>query len=126
MPRDGDRRTMMFSTTLPEEIQVPKRYLFLMYCVINNLQALARDFLADYIFFAVGKVGSTSENITQKIVWVDELDIRSFLLDLLNASNRDSLTLIFVETKKGADSLDCFLYERDHPVTCILAREIKN
>lgn len=83
------------------------------------LQALARDFLADYIFLAVGKVGSTSENITQKIVWVDEQDKRSFLLDLLNASSRDSLTLIFVETKKGADSLDCFLYERGHPVTCI-------
>ena len=82
-------------------------------------QALARDFLADYIFLAVGKVGSTSENITQKIVWVDEQDKRSFLLDLLNASSRDSLTLIFVETKKGADSLDCFLYERGHPVTCI-------
>ena len=91
----------------------------LIYCVINNLQALAQDFLADYIFLAVGKVGSTSENITQKIVWVDEQDIRSFLLDLLNASSRDSLTLIFVETKKGADSLDCFLYEHDHPVMCI-------
>ena len=69
---------MMFSTTLPEEIQVPKRYLFLMYCVINNLQALARDFLADYVFLAVVKVGSTSENITQKIVWVDEQDKKIF------------------------------------------------
>ena len=85
-------------------------------CVNDNLQALARDFLADYIFLAVGKVGL---NITQKIVWVDEQDKRSFLLNLLNASSRDSLTLIFVETKKGADSLDCFLYERGHPVTCI-------
>ena len=80
---------------------------------------MARDFLSDCIFLAVGKVGSTSENITQKIVWVDEQDKRSFLLDLLNASSRDSLTLIFVETKKGADSLDCFLYEREYPVTCI-------
>ncbi|XP_065887301.1 putative ATP-dependent RNA helicase Pl10 [Dysidea avara] len=102
MPRVGDRQTMMFSATFPKEIQ-----------------ALARDFLSNYIFLAVGKVGSTSENITQKIVWVDEQDKRSFLLDLLNASSRDSLTLIFVETKKGADSLDCFLYEREYSVTCI-------
>jgi len=47
---------------------------------------LARDFLDNYIFLAVGRVGSTSENITQKIVWVEEHDKRSFLLDLLNAS----------------------------------------
>ena len=50
------------------------------------LQVLARDFLHDYIFLAVGRVGSTSENITQKVVWVEEEDKRSFLLDLLNAS----------------------------------------
>ena len=49
---------------------------------------LARDFLNDYIFLAVGRVGSTSENITQKVVWVDEMDKRSFLLDLLNASGK--------------------------------------
>ena len=47
---------------------------------------LARDFLHNYVFLAVGRVGSTSENITQKVVWVEELDKRSFLLDLLNAS----------------------------------------
>ena len=47
---------------------------------------LARDFLHNYIFLAVGRVGSTSENITQKVVWVEEDDKRSFLLDLLNAS----------------------------------------
>jgi ATP-dependent RNA helicase DDX3X len=47
---------------------------------------LARDFLSDYIFLAIGRVGSTSENITQKIVWVEEQDKRSFLLDLLDAA----------------------------------------
>ena len=52
------------------------------------LQMLARDFLVNYIFLAVGRVGSTSENITQKAVWVDEPDKRSFLLDLLNASGK--------------------------------------
>ena len=40
---------------------------------------LARDFLDEYIFLAVGRVGSTSENITQKVVWVEELDKWSFL-----------------------------------------------
>lgn len=46
---------------------------------------LARDFLDNYIFLAVGRVGSTSENITQRIVWVEEYDKREFLLDLLNS-----------------------------------------
>jgi len=49
-------------------------------------QILARDFLHDYIFLAIGRVGSTSENITQKVLWVEETEKRSFLLDLLSAS----------------------------------------
>ena len=55
MPGCGLRQTMMFSATFPKEIQ-----------------NLAGDFLRDYVFLAVGRVGSTSENITQKIVWVEE------------------------------------------------------
>lgn len=58
-----------------------------------------RDFLDNYIFLAVGRVGSTSENITQKIVWVDECDKRSFLMDILDASAGNNiivLILIFI------------------------------
>uniref|UniRef100_A0A8C5DWY7 RNA helicase n=1 Tax=Gouania willdenowi TaxID=441366 RepID=A0A8C5DWY7_GOUWI len=77
MPHKGIRQTMMFSATFPKEIQI-----------------LARDFLEEYIFLAVGRVGSTSENITQKVVWVEESDKRSFLLDLLNKNGRH--TLIFI------------------------------
>ncbi|XP_074851160.1 ATP-dependent RNA helicase DDX3X isoform X1 [Carettochelys insculpta] len=117
MPPKGVRHTMMFSATFPKEIQM-----------------LARDFLDEYIFLAVGRVGSTSENITQKVVWVEESDKRSFLLDLLNAtgkdclgefqhnsngSGKDSLTLVFVETKKGADSLEDFLYHEGYACTSI-------
>nr|BAW94264.1 ATP-dependent RNA helicase DDX3Y [Tokudaia muenninki] len=102
MPPKGVRHTMMFSATFPKEIQM-----------------LARDFLDEYIFLAVGRVGSTSENITQKVVWVEELDKRSFLLDLLNATGKDSLTLVFVETKKGADSLENFLFQERYSCTSI-------
>jgi len=110
MPGPDIRQTMMFSATFPKEIQM-----------------LARDFLKDYVFLAVGRVGSTSENITQKIVWVEESDKRSFLLDLMDASGlgakdldgEASRTLVFVETKKGADSLDEFLYREGFPVTSI-------
>ena len=56
---------------------------------------LARDFLDNYIFLAVGRVGSTSENITQKIVWVEDKDKRSFLLDLLNAVGKSPVGKYF-------------------------------
>ncbi|XP_059170511.1 ATP-dependent RNA helicase DDX3X-like isoform X2 [Physella acuta] len=110
MPPCGKRQTNMFSATFPKEIQV-----------------LARDFLENYIFLAVGRVGSTSENITQKVVWVEEQEKRSFLLDLLNAAGGsgagsprpESLTLVFVETKKGADALEDFLLREGYPATSI-------
>ncbi|XP_060588964.1 ATP-dependent RNA helicase DDX3Y-like isoform X3 [Ruditapes philippinarum] len=102
MPPTGKRHTMMFSATFPKEIQI-----------------LARDFLENYIFLAVGRVGSTSENITQKVVWVEEIEKRSFLLDLLTAAGPDSLTLVFVETKKGADALEDYLISEGYPATSI-------
>ncbi|CAH0600438.1 unnamed protein product [Chrysodeixis includens] len=110
MPKTGERQTLMFSATFPKQIQV-----------------LAQDFLFNYVFLAVGRVGSTSENITQKVVWVEEMDKRSFLLDLLNASNllqrqrpeEDQLILVFVETKKGADQLEEYLGNLGYPVTSI-------
>jgi ATP-dependent RNA helicase DDX3X len=109
MPPTGQRQTLMFSATFPK-----------------NIQELASDFLSNYIFLAVGRVGSTSENITQTILWVNEHEKRSYLLDLLSRLREgspdyspDSLTLIFVETKKGADALEEFLYQNKHPVTSI-------
>jgi ATP-dependent RNA helicase DDX3X len=41
---------------------------------------------------AIGRVGSTSQNITQKIVWVEEAEKRSFLLDLLNIQSGNKKT----------------------------------
>ena len=80
---------------------------------------LAKDFLNDYIFLAVGRVGSTSENITQKVVWVEEEEKRSSLLDLLHSNGPEALTLVFVETKKGADSLDYYLSREGFPSSSI-------
>ena len=54
-------------------------------------------------------------------------DKRSFLLDLMDAAGlgveqeaeEKQLTLVFVETKRGADQLDEFLYREGFPVTSI-------
>ncbi|CAG8693319.1 12280_t:CDS:2, partial [Cetraspora pellucida] len=104
MPGVNDRQTLMFSATFPRDIQV-----------------LARDFLKDYVFLSVGRVGSTSENITQKIEYVEDDDKRSVLLDILHAQpdSDHGLTLIFVETKRMADMLSEFLVQSGFPATSI-------
>ncbi|CAG97833.1 DEAD/DEAH box helicase [Kluyveromyces lactis] len=101
MPSVDNRQTLMFSATFPSEIQ-----------------HLASDFLKDYVFLSVGRVGSTSENITQKILYVEDFDKNDTLLDLLAASN-EGLTLIFVETKRAADSLTDFLIMEGFKATAI-------
>lgn len=101
MPGVGLRQTMMFSATFPKEIQI-----------------LARDFLNNYIFLAVGRVGSTSVMITQRLEWVEENEKRSFLIDLLRA-DPNALTLVFVETKRGADDLERYLVNENYPAISI-------
>jgi len=101
MPITANRQTLMFSATFPRDIQM-----------------LARDFLRDYIFLSVGRVGSTSENITQKIEYVEDGDKRSVLLDILQQHGA-GLTLIFVETKRMADTLSDFLIGQSFPATSI-------
>jgi ATP-dependent RNA helicase DDX3X len=101
MPPTNGRQTLMFSATFPRDIQM-----------------LARDFLSDYIFLSVGRVGSTSENITQKIEYVEDPDKRSVLLDILHTHGA-GLTLIFVETKRMADTLSDFLINQGFPATSI-------
>ena len=101
MPTTQGRQTLMFSATFPRDIQI-----------------LARDFLKDYIFLSVGRVGSTSENITQKIEYVEDIDKRSVLLDILHTQDK-GLTLIFVETKRMADTLSDFLINQQFPATSI-------
>lgn len=84
------RQTLMFSATFPREIQ-----------------ALASDFLHDYIFVTVGRLGSTNEFIIQKLEYCEDNEKRSTLMRLLPECQ--GLTVIFVETKRNADALEMFL-----------------
>ncbi|KAG6511115.1 DEAD-box ATP-dependent RNA helicase 37-like [Zingiber officinale] len=108
MPPRGQRQTMLFSATFPKEIQ-----------------RLASDFLYKYIFLAVGRVGSSTDLIVQRVEFVTESDKRSHLMDLIHAQRdsgahgKQSLTLVFVETKRGADSLEHWLCMNGFPATTI-------
>ncbi|XP_015691173.2 DEAD-box ATP-dependent RNA helicase 37 [Oryza brachyantha] len=108
MPPRGVRQTMLFSATFPKEIQ-----------------RMASDFLAEYIFLAVGRVGSSTDLIAQRVEFVLEADKRSYLMDLLHAQKangahgKQALTLVFVETKRGADALENWLFTNGFPATSI-------
>ncbi|PAV62765.1 hypothetical protein WR25_26965 [Diploscapter pachys] len=93
MPPKTNRVTAMFSATFPKEIQI-----------------LAQDFLKqNYVFLAVGRVGSTSDNIEQNLIWVEETQKRHTLGNILENEEMGSLVLIFVETKRSANDLSYFL-----------------
>lgn len=108
MPPPGVRQTMLFSATFPREIQ-----------------RLASDFLSNYLFLTVGRVGSSTDLIVQRVEFVQTHDKRSHLMDLLHAhranglNGQQALTLVFVETKRGADALEHWLCTNGFPATSI-------
>ncbi|XP_062005842.1 DEAD-box ATP-dependent RNA helicase 52-like [Rosa rugosa] len=69
--------------------------------------------------------GSSTDLIVQRVEFVHESDKRSHLLDLLHAQRengthgKQALTLVFVETKKGADALEHWLCINGFPETTI-------
>ncbi|GFQ01215.1 dead-box ATP-dependent RNA helicase 52c [Phtheirospermum japonicum] len=108
MPPPGSRQTMLFSATFPAEIQ-----------------RLASDFLSNHIFLAAGKVGSSTDLIVQRVEFVPDIDKREYLVNLLRSQEtnmipaKDALTLVFVETKRGADALERWLSRKGFPSTAI-------
>ena len=73
MPSKEDRQTLMFSATFPEDIQ-----------------RLARDFLNNYLFVTVGRVGSANTDIKQTVHCVSQYDKREKLVEILNESGRQT------------------------------------
>lgn len=98
------RQNMMFSATFAREVQ-----------------SMARDFLDDYIFITVGRVGSASELVTQKVTYADNLEMKTRALEkvIKEYLTGDGLAVVFVETKRGADALERELYDKNVSVTAI-------
>ncbi|XP_054743112.1 ATP-dependent RNA helicase vasa isoform X1 [Anastrepha obliqua] len=95
-----ERQNLMFSATFPEEIQ-----------------RLAGAFLSNYIFITIGVVGGACSDVTQEIFEVKKFQKRSKLMELLSESSDG--TIVFVETKRGADFLASLLSETEFPTTSI-------
>jgi len=101
MPKKGDRRTLMFSATFPDQVQ-----------------HMAIDFLEQYLFLTIGIVGGASSDVTQTILEVEKFGKRNKLIELLRDVGTDK-TLIFVETKRNADFLATALSQEGFPTTSI-------
>src|SRR5512140_445860 len=95
---------MFFSATFPKQIrELAKTYL-----------------MENHVRIRVGRAGSTHENIKQNIIMVDPALKKKALFDLLN-SLPPTRTIIFVNSKRCADDLDDFLYNKGIPCTSIHA-----
>ncbi|KAF9119282.1 hypothetical protein BGW39_000420 [Mortierella sp. 14UC] len=100
LARDEGRQTLMFSATFPKDIQT-----------------LAREFLKeDFCRLRIGRIGGTTSLIKQNVVFVEDYEKNETIFQLL-LNYPPSRTLIFVETKRTADALDDFLYNKKFP-TC--------
>ncbi|KAF2435617.1 P-loop containing nucleoside triphosphate hydrolase protein [Tothia fuscella] len=99
---DPDHIYMMFSATFPKE-----------------MRKVARKYMEpDYFRIYVGRIGSTHKNIEQSICWVEENKKRDALYDLL-FSEKPARTIIFVNSKRQADMIDDFLFNKGLPTTSI-------
>ena len=88
MPSKSARQTLMFSATFPPE-----------------MQKLAADFLRPYVWIGVGRVGSTTKNIEQRIVRAEgskQLKMPLLVAALAEVNGR---TLVFVKKKATANWL---------------------
>ncbi|GMT28700.1 hypothetical protein PFISCL1PPCAC_19997, partial [Pristionchus fissidentatus] len=109
-----ERQTLMFSATFPPTVQ-------------SLVKEMLKD---DYLMIVVDKIGAANKCITQDFVQVDRFGKKKKLLELLGIDidkykknqNMDIFkqkTLVFVSSKKMADSLGVFLSESALPTTTI-------
>lgn len=99
MPMKEERQTMMFSATFPEVCQ-----------------KMAADFLYEYIWIAVGVIGSAVETVQQILKQVSPSgkfeELIAILDDFFTTRQNKGRMLVFVNAKDTAKWLDEQLYEK--------------
>lgn len=100
-----DRQTLMWSATWPKEVQ-----------------ALASEFLKDYIQINVGSLSlSANHNILQIIDVCQEYEKETKLSTLLKEimAEKENKTIIFIETKRRVDDITRKMKRDGWPAVCI-------
>jgi ATP-dependent RNA helicase RhlE len=95
------RQTMLFSATMPPEIE-----------------ALGQQFLKDPVRVKAPQTGITADKVTQRVTLMAEGEKRDRLCDILNEETTGQ-TLIFVRTKRRADALAKFMAVRGFAVDAL-------
>ncbi|KAF3390306.1 ATP-dependent RNA helicase ded1 [Penicillium rolfsii] len=94
-------------------------HCYLMFSASFNKECrkLARTYLRrDHIRIRISRPGSAVRHIHQVIVWVESVNKKKALYDLL-LSLRPTRTLIFVNSKQKVDYVDDFLFNQGLPTT---------
>ncbi|KAK9502593.1 hypothetical protein O3M35_011338 [Rhynocoris fuscipes] len=107
-----DRQVLMWSATWPREVQ-----------------ALAKDFLRDYVQVNIGSLELTANHNIQQIVEVcEESDKQQKLQTLLEEIGTSKLerTIIFVETKRKVEAIANGLKRLGWPAVCIHGDKSQN
>ncbi|CAH1404191.1 unnamed protein product [Nezara viridula] len=102
MTPKGQRQTLMFSATFPDDIQ-----------------RLAANYLHGYLFLAVGIVGGACSDVEQNFYLVSRFEKKDKLIEVLSEMKDKELTLVFVEKQRTADFIAAFLSENNFPTTSI-------
>ena len=100
MPTREERQTMMFSATFP-----------------RTVMRIADSFLNNPVMLKVGRVGGAAATVTQKVVYVDGRDKTPMCVELLKSV--PGKTIIFVNTKRSADTLEADLYDLGCPAASV-------
>ena len=101
MPPTGQRQTLMFSATFPKEIQ-----------------RLAADFLSNYVFLTVGRVGSSTDLIVQHLEYVPPGDKQNTLLDLITSVSGPEQLPVSRTAIRPAENNRLPGYKRKHSLGC--------
>ena len=95
------RQTMLFSATMPPEIE-----------------KLASSFLVEPVHVKAPQTGVTADKVTQHVTLLSEGEKRDRLCDILNGPDIDQV-LIFVRTRRRADALAKFAQVRGFAVDAL-------
>jgi len=114
-------RNIVMSMNLGAKSSFPRQSMMFSATFAKDVQVMAQDFLHDYVFITVGRVGAASELVKQHVIFAE--DVRQKVHALSKAVKdhlpKDGRCIVFVETKKAADSLEMDLHTSGTAVTAI-------
>jgi len=107
-------REIVMRSGLSRKLEHPRQNMMFSATFAGAVQKMAGDFMIDYLFITVGRVGSCSETITQTLLYAQDGVGKTRALEKVyreNAPPDGFLTVIFVDTKRKADEIEDDLWK---------------